>query len=86
MSAGDRERIRMMDENPFAKARKCKYLLTLGKKSLDQEICIYVYGENEDAVKAKAKEELEFFQKSDKTWKIKSLVDCKAKDDSGENE
>ena len=87
MTAGDRERIRLMDENPYAKMRKCKYLLTLAKKGVNQEVCIYVYGEDKDEIKAKADEELEFFRKSDKNWKIVSLVDCRAVDDDelGEN-
>lgn len=81
LTDSDRERLAKITDNPFAKLRKFKSLLTLVKKGLEQEVCIYVYGESEEAVKAKADEHLKFFQESDKSWKVKSLVDCKAKDE-----
>ena len=84
LTASDRERLARMSDNPFAKLRKFKSLLTLECKGIKQEICIYIYGKSEEDIKEKAKEHLDFFQKTSKDWKIKSLVDCKAKDDDDE--
>lgn len=73
LTQADRERLAKIEHNPHALARKFKSLMTLKKKGLDQEICIYVYGESEDVVKAKAEEHLKFFQEKDKAWKMTSL-------------
>ena len=73
MTQADRERIARIEHNPHALARKFKSLLTLKKNGSEQEVCIYVYGESEDAVKTKAAEHVKFFQDHDKTWKMLSL-------------
>ena len=56
LTASDRERLARMSDNPFAKLRKFKSLLTLECKGIKQEICIYIYGKSEEDIKEKAKE------------------------------
>lgn len=82
MTQADRERLAKVDHDPRNDWQKCKYLLVLGKKGLKQEICIKVYGKDEDEIKQHIKEHLEFFKSNDKNWTILRTENLKQKEES----
>lgn len=65
----DRLRIARAIKNPVLAARKFKGMITLKKDGLDQEICIYVYGESEEDLAAKMAKRGDEFRMSDSAWK-----------------
>lgn len=82
LTPADRERIARIDQNPHIINRKCKSIMTLKKKGLKQEVCIYVYGKDQTMINEKIQEHLKFFQEKDKSWYLDSVKDLSSKDSS----
>lgn len=82
LTAGDRERLAKIDDDPNKHWCKFKYLMTLKKEGLSQEICIKVYGETEEKVKEHIAEHLAFFKKADEKWILASVKNLKESPDS----
>lgn len=82
----DKKRLAAIENSTANEWRKVKYQAIFTKDGLNQELCVMVYGKDEDEMKKHTAECLDFFQKNDKTWKLASLENMKKDDVNDEAE
>lgn len=74
----DRERLAKVEHDPRNDWQTLKHKVVLKSKNVAQEAVFYMYGKDEDNLKANINKQLEFFKAADKCWEIAEDINLKA--------
>lgn len=77
LTEADRERLARVEHDPRNDWQKLKHKVVLKSKNVTQEVVFYMYGKDEDDLKANISKQLEFFKTANESWEIVEDVDLK---------
>lgn len=77
MTEADRERLARVEHDPRNDWQKLKHEVVLKNKNVAQEVVFYIYGKDEDDLKANINKQLKFFKAADESWEIVKNIDLK---------